>query len=658
MAPPRQPTSTPYSDTPYDAEIQHAAPPTHHPIPAGQGQDDSERTALLGRASSRDYHTQAQRDRAALAADRELASRDGQRRKPWSLRIDWTVAALLLLVNGYFWLMSLLAIKSPFIQYSALPAHRGSMFLPIWVSFLSCTTNTAALLAFLFPHESPNLAFYTSLTSSIFALLTLIVCLSVTQLRVVEGPLTFILLALAIVSLLHSALSAALTDKYAPLLDPPEELDSELGGEQPTGFWVSVKRAGRAGLGFLGISLPIAAAHLAVLVAFVLLTVNVVVRAVDSSVEQPGQRWKVEPTLWGRKYFPELGRGLFQAHGREYRIHLSCRGLGLDDPPMLTRTTSSPSNAPIDSSPANSTSIDASGRPTVRRTILVESEQGVPGQVDAEWVLRMLKDGDLNSGDVEIRVCWWDRPGYGYSDGSPSSSAPHLVSALTQALSVSGEMARLGPPPSLAPLDSSSSPTAAPSPLARSGFVLISRGRSTSLTSLFAALHPRLIHSFLYIHPTSPSLFYTSNPQTRFAAIPHFFTRTVPALVSELGIKRTWWAFKGVSRRRRVLSRSREFVSGLVERSTLQEAHERELGKASDGAKAWERRRGRYPNRPTAVLGKGEGPDEGRKFVEEVVGEGLREWDKDWQGGKRGCGVGGREEERCREELRGLLSLD
>lgn len=50
-------------------------------------------------------------------------------------------------------------------------------------------------------------------------------------------------------------------------------------------------------------------------------------------------------------------------------------------------------------------------RKTVRRTILVESDQGVAGRVGADWVLRMLKDGELTSGDFETRVCFWDRPG-------------------------------------------------------------------------------------------------------------------------------------------------------------------------------------------------------------------------------------------------------
>lgn len=97
----------------------------------------------------------------------------------------------------------------------------------------------------------------------------------------------------------------------------------------------------------------------------------------------------------------------------------------------------------------------------------------------------------------------------------------------------------------------------------------------------------------------------------------------------------------------------------MIERAGLQERYERERGRESDGAKAWERRRGRYPNRPTVVLGLGkEGDDRGATFVDEIVGEGLRKWDQKWDGGNKGCSAGGEEEQACRNYLRELLSLD
>lgn len=363
--------------------------------------------------------------------------------------------------------------------------------------------------------------------------------------------------------------------------------------------------------------------------------------------------------------------------GHYYRVHLACRGVGLDDPPYFdSQQTALAVNGTASSF----------GRPTVRRTVLVESEQGVPGAVDAEWLVKMLREGDLNSGDVETRVCFWDRPGsvsftalpvtrslslcvltrripcrYGFSDSSATSSVPHIVSALTQALSVSGEMARLEPPPSLLEEEGGSDDAqVAPTPLARSGFILVSRGKATTVTSLFASLHPRLIHSYLYINPYAPSTTYRRSAKSAINAVPNFFTRTLPAIYTDLGWNRLYWALKGVTRRRRVLAREGERINGQIERSWVQERYEADMGKKSDGAKAWELRRGRYPTRPTWVLGAGGGGNkaEGQRFVDEVVGESLRKWDKDWKGGRDGCNGGEGWERVCRDAVKELLHLD
>jgi len=235
--------------------------------------------------------------------------------------------------------------------------------------------------------------------------------------------LTCVLIGLFIVSQIHAVISASLTDQYAPLLAPEDELDPEVDG----GCFASFKRVCGYTASFVGISLPLALGHIAILAATVLITIGVIIRAADASVEQPGFRYKIDPWLWTRSYFPsvndfpytmslfqlltivsivhsELGRGRLtnSFRGRYYRVHLACRGIGLDDPPYLTNENASP---------VNNSSLNTLGRPTVRRTVLVESEQGVPGATDADWLLKMLKEGDLNSGDVETRVCYWDRPG-------------------------------------------------------------------------------------------------------------------------------------------------------------------------------------------------------------------------------------------------------
>ncbi|GAA5905722.1 uncharacterized protein JCM6883_005425 [Sporobolomyces salmoneus] len=644
-------STTHVSDQPYSTNNEITTlddsppmnPPRSSTRASGGADAANERTALLAG------------DRRQAAAPVEETGVVRRVRKPWALRIDFWIAFLLLIANGYFWTMSLASVKNAFMQSTSLPPHRGSMFLPIWISFLSCVTNTLSILSFVFPHESPILSKFTSIGTTIFAFITLIIIVAVTQLRVVEGALTGILLGLFILSSLHAVVSASLTDQYAPLLSPPDDLDPEVDG----GCFASFKRVCGYTASFVGISLPLALGHIAILAATVLITIGVIIRAVDASVEQPGQRWKVDAWLWTRSYFPELGRGLTNSFkGHYYRVHLACRGVGLDDPPYFSQTASSP---------VNSSSFTSFGRPTVRRTVLVESEQGVPGAVDAEWLVKMLREGDLNSGDVETRVCFWDRPGYGFSDSSATSSAPHIVSALTQALSVSGEMARLEPPPSLDSSSSSSSDSSemAPTPLARSGFIIVSRGKSTTISTLFASLHPRLVHSFLYINPYAPSTTYHKSARSSLNVIPNFFTRSLPAIYTDLGLNRLYWMLKGVTRRRRVLAREGERINGQIERAWVQERYEADLGKKSDGAKAWDLRRGRYPTRPTYVLGgtgtggkKGESKGEGQKFVDEVVGESLRKWDKEWKGGKEGCNGGEGWERVCRDAIKDLLHLD
>lgn len=73
-----------------DDEIAHPTPPTATTTAADRS---NERTALLGSSTSRDYHTEAQRDREVLAREGELTH---PRTRPYSLRIDFAIGAILL----------------------------------------------------------------------------------------------------------------------------------------------------------------------------------------------------------------------------------------------------------------------------------------------------------------------------------------------------------------------------------------------------------------------------------------------------------------------------------------------------------------------------------------------------------------------------------
>lgn len=167
------------------------------------------------------------------------------------------------------------------------------------IPLLNCSLS---ILSFVFPHESPVLSKFTAVGTTIFAFVSLIVIVAVTQLRVVEGVLTCVLIGLFIISQIHAVISASLTDQYAPLLAPEDELDPEVDG----GCFASFKRVCGYTASFVGISLPLALGHIAILAATVLITIGVIIRAADASVEQPGFRYKIDPWLWTRSYFPSV----------------------------------------------------------------------------------------------------------------------------------------------------------------------------------------------------------------------------------------------------------------------------------------------------------------------------------------------------------------
>lgn len=178
-----------------------------------------------------------------------------------------------------------------------------------------------------------------------------------------------------------------------------------------------------------------------------------------------------------------------------------------------------------------------------------------------------------------------------------------MVTTLTQALTLAGEMARLEPAPSFSSLDVNSTSddisAFAPTPLARSGFILIPDGFGALSASLFATINPRLVHSFLYLNPLPPALHF-SKSHNFLHSVPAFFTRTIPALVSELGIWSIGSVLRGESRMTRMLSSERDGIRGEIKRSYLQEESERDKGKDSLSWRAWKAKRGRYPERPTS----------------------------------------------------------
>jgi hypothetical protein len=159
-------TSQPYSDNPYSPTPQDH-PEVDSLAPA------NERTSLLS-SSSPSVRKKAGPRAASARSDPAILNAAGEgdeddlpptarvvRRRPWSLKLDFGVACVLLCMyfcksarsgvqltlysftdaNFSLLLLCVAAINSPFIAHNALPPHRGSMFVPIWVTLLSTITN-------------------------------------------------------------------------------------------------------------------------------------------------------------------------------------------------------------------------------------------------------------------------------------------------------------------------------------------------------------------------------------------------------------------------------------------------------------------------------------------------------------------------------------
>ncbi|PKX89665.1 uncharacterized protein P174DRAFT_454682 [Aspergillus novofumigatus IBT 16806] len=117
----------------------------------------------------------------------------------------------------------------------------------------------------------------------------------------------------------------------------------------------------------------------------ILFTATLIIRARDASLHAPGQKYLV--------------------NGEKYQVHLACVG------------------------PLNGTT-DGNGKPTV----LLEGGEG-----PVEHSLQPFIDNVYKQGLID-RYCYWDRPGYAWSDNAPSPhSAGMAADALSEALALAGE---------------------------------------------------------------------------------------------------------------------------------------------------------------------------------------------------------------------------
>jgi pimeloyl-ACP methyl ester carboxylesterase len=221
---------------------------------------------------------------------------------------------------------------------------------------------------------------------------------------------------------------------------------------------------------------------IAFIVAGVLMTATLILRSRDASLEWPGTRYRVD--------------------GEKYAVHLACVG----------NVTSTAKNVP---------------------TILLES-----GENPSEYQLEKWMYGAFTNGTVP-RYCYWDRPGYAFSDNAPSPhSAGMSASALSEVLALSGEQ---GP------------------------WILVSAGYGSIVSRIFASQHFRDIAGIMLIDPLHEDLLH------RIGSPGAGFMIWAYGVISPLGIFRIPGAlFKGRTREDRVYGKSNQ-QSGKMIKARLQE---------------------------------------------------------------------------------------
>jgi pimeloyl-ACP methyl ester carboxylesterase len=217
------------------------------------------------------------------------------------------------------------------------------------------------------------------------------------------------------------------------------------------------------------------------IVISILLTSNLILRARDASLEYPGKRYSVD--------------------GGKYDIHLACFGSTIPNTP----------------------------------TLLLESPASKPNEYSlAPWAL----DNLLNS--TVDRVCYWDRPGYAFSDTAPSPHSAGLsATALSQVLAQAEEN---GP------------------------WIIMAGGYGAIVARVFASMHEHDTAGLLLVDPFPESLL--AERAGGFARGARVWAWSV---LSPLGIGRFYGAiFKGRTREDRVYGRS-VGSSGKFLRARLQQ---------------------------------------------------------------------------------------
>ena len=216
----------------------------------------------------------------------------------------------------------------------------------------------------------------------------------------------------------------------------------------------------------------------------ILLTATLILRARDASLEPEGTRYLVD--------------------GDKYQVHLNCIG-----------------NVTHDSTGARNP------------TVLLEAGEGPVEDGFEQWVHNAYSNGTID------RFCYWDRPGYSWSDNAPSPhSAGMSADALSEALAIAGEQ---GP------------------------WVLVGAGIGGIHTRIFSSRHFRDVKGIFLIDAMHEDLLH------RISSPGRGFVLWARGIISPLGLDRLAGAlFNGRTREDRVYGKS-AYQGGKFLKAQLQE---------------------------------------------------------------------------------------
>lgn len=221
------------------------------------------------------------------------------------------------------------------------------------------------------------------------------------------------------------------------------------------------------------------------MIIVIFMTATLAIRAMDTRVELDGQRYSVD--------------------GNKYNVHMHCLGNVTKDP------------------------ITGENTPT----LLLEAGE-VPSEYDFEhWAYSAWQNGTID------RYCYWDRPGYAWSDDAPSPhSAGMSADAFSEALALAGEE---GP------------------------WIAVSAGYGSIVSRIFVSRHVRDIVGIMLVDPLHEDLLYKVGRPYRG------FELWGWGILSPIGIQRLFGAiFKGRTSEDRVYGKS-VFDTGKFLKAKLQE---------------------------------------------------------------------------------------